>query len=215
VAFEGQRRIAPDEAEYPGELDDCVTLANRSRIRIRALRRGEEDVIRELDQHLSVRTRYLRFFSPMPALPDAVMRLLVDVDYCRRLALVALHDDDDNGREVLGLGSYGAVDDRSAEVALVVRDAWQQQGVGTELARRVLQAAEDRGFHRFITHVLADNAAIRRLLKRVGDLVSTTAIGREYELAFVRRRPPAGPGQFSAAPCRSSRPPRSFPRNCR
>jgi acetyltransferase len=206
--------VTTGPAEYPSELDDCVILPNQSRIRIRALRRGEEDLIRELDAHLSVRTRYLRFFSPMPALPDAVMRLLVDVDYRRRLALVALHDDD-NGGEVVGLGSYGAIDDRSAEVALVVRDEWQQQRVGTELACRVLRAAEARGFHRFITHVLSDNVAIRKLLKHVGEIVSTTVSGRECELAFVRRRPTATAVRFSAAPCPSSRPARSFPRNCR
>jgi RimJ/RimL family protein N-acetyltransferase len=84
---------------------------------------------------------------------------------------------------------FGAIDDRSAEVALVVRDESQQQGIGTELASRVLQAAEDRGFDRFITHVLSDNLAIRKLLTHVGDVVSTTVRGRECELAFVRRRP--------------------------
>jgi RimJ/RimL family protein N-acetyltransferase len=177
-----------ERAEYPSELDDFVTLPNRKRLRIRALRRGEEGAIRELDAHLSPRTRYLGFLSPLPALPDSVIRLLACVDYRRRLALLAEHDSG-HGGEIVGLGSFGAIDDGSAEVALVVRDEWQQQRVGTELARRVLQAAEDRGFHRFIGYVLSENVAIRRLLKHVGDIVSAKVSRGISELAFVRRPP--------------------------
>ena len=173
-------------ADYPSELDDDLTLPNQTRLHIRALHRGEESSIRELDAHLSVRTRYLRFLSPLPALPDSVTRLLACVDYRRRLALVAEHHNG-SGRDVIGLGSFGAIDDNSAEVALVVSDEWQRLRVGTELARRVLRAAEARGFHRFIVHVLAENVAIRKLLANVGVVVSSKVSGGTFELAFVSR----------------------------
>jgi RimJ/RimL family protein N-acetyltransferase len=174
-------------ADYPSELADELTLPNQKRLHIRALRRGEESPIRELDAHLSVRTRYLRFLSPMPALPDSLTRLLACVDYRRRLALVAeLHDG--SGREIIGLGSFGAIDDNSAELGLVVSDEWQRLRVGTELATRVLEAAENRGFHRFICHVLPENVAIRGLLKKVGVVVSARMHGSVSELAFVRRQ---------------------------
>jgi RimJ/RimL family protein N-acetyltransferase len=175
-------------SEYPSELDAQLTLSNQKHLRIRALRRCEEGPIRELFARLSPRSRYLRFLSPMPTLPDSVVRQLACVDYRRQLALV-VENDETNGGEIVGLGSFGAIDDRNVEVALVVRDDWQQQHVGTELAIRVLQAAEDRGFHRFIAHFLSDNTAIRRLLKNVGDVVSMKVSGGFSELAFVRRPP--------------------------
>src|SRR5262249_10340274 len=140
-------------ADYPAELDECLILPNRRRLRIRALRRCEVGPIRELYGHLSPRTRYLRFFLTVPTLPDSVLRLLASVDYIERLALLAEHENE-KGLEVVGLASFGAVDERSAEVGLVVRDEWQRQHVGTTLARRVLKAAEDRGYHRFIVHLL-------------------------------------------------------------
>src|SRR5438093_1617288 len=141
--------VAIGPTDYPSELDDVVTLPNQRRLRIRALRRGDEGPIRELCAHLSPRTRYLRFFSPMASVPDSVVHQLACVDYRRRLALVAEPADGDV-RETVALGTFGAIDDSSAEVSLVVRDEWQRQRVGIELANRVLQAAEDRGFHRFI-----------------------------------------------------------------
>jgi RimJ/RimL family protein N-acetyltransferase len=173
-------------AEYPREFDDDVTLTNCKRLHIRALRTSEDGPIRELYARLSPRTRYLRFFSPMPTLPDSVARLLASVDYRRQLALVAEHNNG-NGDEIVALGSFGAIDDHSAEVALVVRDDWQRQRVGTELAVRILLAAESRGFQRFIVHILSDNVAIRRLLRHVGEVVSTRVSGGVSELAFVRR----------------------------
>src|SRR4030095_14024031 len=118
------------DAIYPAELDEYVTLTSGARLRIRALHRCEEDAVRQLYAHLSPRTRYLRFFSPMPMLPDNVMRLLTCVDYRRKLALVVEHENS-AGQEIVGLGSFDAIDETSAEVGLVVRDDWQRQSGGT------------------------------------------------------------------------------------
>jgi RimJ/RimL family protein N-acetyltransferase len=172
-----------------GDEIDYVTLPNQRRLRIRALRPCEERPIRELDARLSRETRYRRFFSAMSTLPDSLIQILARVDH-DHVALVAEHDGAD-GRRTIALGSFGAVDDVSAEVALVVCDQWQGQRVGTELAQRVLAAAERRGFHRFIAHMLSDNVAIRRLLRHFGELVWTKTSGSVQELAFVRRSPSA------------------------
>jgi RimJ/RimL family protein N-acetyltransferase len=126
----------------------------------------------------------------MPALPDSLVRSMASVDGRRTLALVA-EDDGENRGEVVGLASFGAVDDRDVEVAIVVRDDWQRQHVGTELATRVMQAAESRGYQRFIAHILPDNIAIRSLLRNLGAIVSTRMNGGVSEVALVR-----GPASF-------------------
>ena len=176
-----------EPAACPSELEDHIVLSNLRLLRIRPLRRCEESTITDLYDHLSPRTRYLRFFSPMPTLPDYIVRMLACVDYRGHLALVAEHDNG-NGTEIVGLASFAAIDDGQVEVALVVRDDWQRQRLGTELAGRLLRAAEARGFHRFIANVLWDSVAIRKLLKSLGDVVSTKMSGGTSEIAFVRRR---------------------------
>jgi RimJ/RimL family protein N-acetyltransferase len=172
--------------DHPSELEAQLTLPDDRRVRIRPLRRCEDAAIQIFYTRLSPRTRYLRFFSPMPSLPDSVLHLLTRVD-CRHLALVA--EDGTATGEIVALASFGAIDNARGEVALVVRDDWQQQHVGTELALRVMQAAEALGFHRFLVHVAADNFAIRKLLKKIGDVVSARASGGVSEIEFVRRRP--------------------------
>jgi acetyltransferase len=171
---------------YPNALEECVTLPNGRQVHVRALRCDEEEPIRMLDAQLSVRTRYLRFLSPLSALPDSMVRLLAAVDDHARLALVA-EDRSGQSRETIALGSFSAVDDGSAEVGLLVRDDWQRQRVGTALAVRLLHAAEDRGYRRFVGHLLPENVAVRKLLLAVGHVVSARVSGGVAEVAFLRR----------------------------
>jgi GNAT superfamily N-acetyltransferase len=159
-------------------------------VRIRPLQRGEVGSVRELCARLSLRTRYLRFFLPVPVVPDSLVRMLADVDDPRRLAVVA-ELDHRLGGDIVALGNVGANSDDSADVGLVVADAWQRQGIGTALAARLLNAAEGRGCHRFVIHGLSDNPALRPLLKHVAEIVSTNTRSGVSEITFVRRRPAA------------------------
>jgi RimJ/RimL family protein N-acetyltransferase len=178
------RRPVTELSPYPTELDAHVTLTDQRRVRIRALHSREERPIRVLHARLSTRTRYLRFLSPIPTLPDALVRRLACVDYRRRLAVVA---EDEGAGGVVALASFNAVDETTAEVAVVVQDDWQRLGIGTALVSTLLDAAEKRGFNRFVATIATDNSIIRRLLDRFGRIVgSHTSLGVS-ELVFVRR----------------------------
>jgi RimJ/RimL family protein N-acetyltransferase len=163
-----------------------LSLPNALVLHIRSLQPGDDGVLRELYAGLSPRTRYFRFLSPMPRLPESVLTLLTSDDGDRRLTLVG-EVDLDGGAEVVAVGDYCATDDGGAELGLVVRDAWQRRGIGTAVATSVLDAAEARGFERFIAYMHADNAAMRRLLSRVGLVVSSRMQRGVSEVSFVRR----------------------------
>ncbi len=181
------QRTATELSSYPTELEAHVTLTDQRRIRIRALHSREERPIRVLHARLSPRTRYLRFLSPIPTLPDAIVRRLAWVDYRRRLAVVA-EDEAAGGAGVVAVASFSAIDETTAEVAVVVQDDWQRQGVGTALVSMLLDAAEKRGFDRFVATIAVDNSIIRRLLNRFGRVVTShTSLGVS-ELVFARRR---------------------------
>jgi len=109
------------------------------------------------------------------------------VDDRRRLALLAESDTVEGG-EVVALSEFAAIDDHTAEVALVVRDEWQRQGLGTALATRTLLAAEARGFDLFVAQMLYENVGVMRLLDRVGVVVSMKIQRGISEVTFIRRR---------------------------
>ena len=174
----------PVETTY---LDERLMLPDLTRLRIRALRHCEIETVRALYAQLSARTRYLRFFSAMPELSESMERLLTCGDPMRRLAIVAELDDVPAGMGVIGLASFVALDDTAAEIAVVVRDDWQRQRVGTALMSRIMRAAEERGFHRFVVNVLAENVAARQLLSRGLELLSSTMSGGVSEMVLERR----------------------------
>ncbi|HKE82224.1 MAG TPA: GNAT family N-acetyltransferase [Vicinamibacterales bacterium] len=171
---------------YPSQVEDRLLLPSRGALRIRPLRQRDVGVIGEFYRRLSPRTRYLRFLSPMPDPPDALARLITSVDDDRRLALIAESDIAD-GAEVVALGECAGLDDHTAEVGFVVQDEWQRQGIGTALAMRTLGAAEARGFDRFVAEMLVYNVGVRRLLDRVGVVVSSKTRRGVSEVTFVRR----------------------------
>ena len=162
-----------------------ITLPNGRQVRIRALRHGELNTVRELCARLSPRTRYLRFLSPMPVLPASLLHMLADVDDPRRLTLIAELDADCGN--VVALGNLVAVDDGHAELGLVVADAWQRQGIGVALAARLLHAADARGFQRFVVHGLCDNPGVRPVLRHTADVISARTRFGVTETMFVRR----------------------------
>jgi GNAT superfamily N-acetyltransferase len=152
------------------------------------LQDGDDGSIRELCARLSLRTRYRRFLIPIAVLPDALLRMLSDLDDPRRLALVAQLGAADGG-DIVALGNVAPSDGDRAEVGLVVADAWQRQGVGQALATSLLRAAERRGYRRFLVHGLQDNPALHPLLAHVAEVMSMTTRSGVSEIAFVRRRP--------------------------
>src|SRR5512138_3030304 len=168
---------------YPSQQEDTFNVADRVTIRVRALRRGEEGPIRELFARLSLKSRYLRFFSPFRTLPDAIVRQLACADSVRGLTLVAEHDQGGT-TETLGLASFGTTENGDAELGLMIRDDWQGQHVGTELARRLLAAAQERGLQQFIAYVATGNAPIRRIIDNLGTVISAKVDGAMSEVAF-------------------------------
>jgi RimJ/RimL family protein N-acetyltransferase len=158
---DGTRREA---AAYPSGLVRAVTLRDGSSARIRPIRPDDEPRLVALHERLGRHTAYQRFFTVRRRLPPDRYHFFANVDYVRRLALVAERDAP-AGVELIGVGRYEPSEEpETAEVAFVIEDGWQGRGLGGILLDAVLAAAEGRGIHRFRADVLADNHRMLRLL---------------------------------------------------
>src|SRR5882724_3230947 len=133
-------------------------------VRVRAIRPDDEPRLMALCRGLSPRTLYPRFFSFRRLLPEEA-RAFANVDYHRRMAMVA-DVDDGQDPELVGVARYGPSDDGTADIGLVVADAWQGQGLGSLLLEEILRAGEQRGVHQFSADVLTENRRALRLLAR-------------------------------------------------
>jgi GNAT superfamily N-acetyltransferase len=158
-----------------------------SHLHFRSLRPGEDSVVRDLFARLSLPTRYLRFFLPLPVLSDSLLRIISGAEEQGRIAMVA--ETDGVRRQVVALGNMAPADYGRGEVGLVVADAWQRQGIGSALAGRLLWAAHDCGYSKFVVYSLIGNPAVRPLLARVADVVSSRTHYGMSETTFVSRQP--------------------------
>lgn len=175
---------------YPKELERDVELADGTRVHIRPIRQDDESRLIALYDQLSRLTAYQRFFSFMRRLPPNWAHLLAGVDYVRRLALVAARDASPEA-DLIAVARYEpTADPATAEVAFVVRDDWQNKGLGTMLFHDLLSAASQRGIKQFRAYVLADNPRMLDLIARFGDVRQRTLEQGVVELLFTARPTP-------------------------
>lgn len=162
-------RFSPDYSETR-QLEDGTT------VRLRLLRRDDRDRLIHGFEELSPESRYRRFFSAMPRLPEKVLDDLLDVDGWNRLAVVAFTEPDDHG---VGIGRFIRLPDRpdTAEAAVAVIDSMQGRGLGKLLLIRVARAASERGIRRFQAQVLTDNEAMVSLLHELDKTATPTIEG--------------------------------------
>ena len=100
----------------------------------------------------------------MRQLPTDWIHFFANVDYRRRLALVAERETV-AGVELVGVGRYEPSDgEATAEVAFVLQDGYQGQGLGQVLLDDIVRAGTERGVKRFRAEVLGENHRMLRLL---------------------------------------------------
>jgi len=108
-------------------------------VRVRVIRPDDEPRLMELCRRLSPQTVYQRFFSVRWLLPEEA-HVFANVDYHRQMAVVA-EVDDGHEPELVGVARYGFSDEGTADIGLVVADAWQGLGLGSILLDEILRTA--------------------------------------------------------------------------
>ena len=181
-------RAVADDLQYPTELECAIVLKDGTELRLRPIRPEDAPRLVEFYERLSRHTAYQRFFTIMKRLPPDWARMLATVDHRRRLALVAERGPA-GAPELVGVGRYVPTDDpETAEVAFVVQDGVQGRGLGTNLLRHLLEAAEARGIRRFRAYVLADNTRMLDLLARLTDIRERSIEAGVVSILFEPRR---------------------------
>lgn len=178
-------------AAYPKDLEREITLRDGSRLRLRPIRPEDQDRLIAFHDRLSRQTAYQRFFAVVKRLPPDWAHFLANVDYERRLALLAEHGAPE-ALELVGVARYeqtGRAD--TAELAFVIQDGWQNRGLGTLMLDALLTAADARGIRRFRASVLADNTRMIDLLVRFMDVRERVTESGVTELLLTRRPAPA------------------------
>lgn len=159
---------------------------------------SDADRLRMFHSGLSERTVYQRFFSPHPHLSDADVAVFTDVDHLTREALIA-----ESEGAIIGVGRFDALTSRpgEAEVAFVVTDTCQGQGVGSMLLRALTKRARECGIRTLVAEVLPANGRMIDLFLSSGHPVVQEAGDGvvRLRLSLESDSPPAGSGLTESA----------------
>lgn len=161
VAASDRRRSGPDHR-----------LADGGSVAVRDIEAGDLPALRRLHGRCGPTSLHRRYFSPLAAPPERVLRALTDVDGGRRLGVVAT-----TGSEVVGVAHAMPSTDGEVELAFLVEDAHQRRGIGSLLFDEVRRRLVHQGVDEAYALMLAENEAMRRLMARAADRSSSWDAG--------------------------------------
>ena len=140
-------------------------LDRGTRVLIRPIVPGDKEKLVNGLRQLSEESIRRRFLAAKPRFTTAELRYLTEVDGVNHIALVAVLEADPD--QLVAVARCVRLPDRpgTAEMAIVVGDPWQGQGLGRALTHVLADAAVAVGIRRFAATMLGDNEAARRLMR--------------------------------------------------
>ena len=154
---------------------ETVALRDGTPVLIRPIRPDDAVRLQSFHQRLSPESIYLRWLSAHPVLTAEEAADLSNLDYSSRMAFVATlapgAAGDDHTGSIIGVARYAIAHPQrphEAEAAVVVADAYQRQGLGGQLLRRLLAYARAQGMATWVAEINAQNAPMMRFIRRGG-----------------------------------------------
>ncbi len=168
LIYKDQAYIGREAGEYPEHLETFRTTRSGLTVLLRPIKISDEPLLKDLFYALSDKSMYQRFISARKDMPHARLQEFVIIDYTKQMAILAVIQKE--GKEVaIGLGQYIIGEDiHSAEVAFVVRDDYQDKGVGTELLSYLTYLGKRGGLLGFTAEVLQENRKMLDLFDKAG-----------------------------------------------
>ena len=145
-----------------------VPLRDGRRVMLRAVRPEDRDALQAAFGRLSAEARYTRFMAPLRELPRHMLDRAVNPASGRELQLVAVSGAEPQQTIVAGARYSAGAGSKECEFALAVADDWQKVGLARQLLEALIQAARAQGFERMEGYILASNAPMLGLAKRLG-----------------------------------------------
>ena len=186
------RYVRPDYAGIeskilvgPPEYKTSHLLGDGTMLTFRPMLPTDESRLNELFYALSKKSIYHRFMSKIRFLQRKEIQNLVFVNHRTDVAIVATVPES-YGEDIVAIGRY-YLDQKTnmAELSFVVRDAWQNRGIGSALFRHLSIIAKRNGIAGFTAELTQDNLPMQRILNNGANDVSYKA--NENVFSFVIR----------------------------
>ena len=162
----GEKSVVPNPSRNSAtRYKTALVLRDGSTSHLRPIVREDEAKMLDLFHHLSPHTIYLRFHGALTHMSRDQVARFCTVDYDDTYALVATLGEGVE-EKIIAVGRYYRLPKRdAAEIALVVEDAYQGEGIGTHLLEQLASIAREKGIRLFEADMLAENQQMLNVLK--------------------------------------------------
>lgn len=163
-----EKFLSGKKGEYPKNLEIYRITKKGLRILLRSVKKGDESLLKDFYNSLSDNSIYQRFFTIRLNILHEFLQKFVILDDFKQIVILAVQIQEKK-EECIGVGQYSVNETtNTGDVALMVRDEYQNQGVGTELLSYLISLGKKQGLLGFTADVLADNNPALRLIQKMG-----------------------------------------------
>ena len=158
-------------------------LKDGTEITFRPIHPTDEPRMRDLLYDLSQETIYYRFMSHQERFGQRQIQNFVYIDHRQDVAIVGILPEA-HGDEIIAVGRY-YLDEHTnrAEVAFVVRDEWQNKGLGSFVFKHLVNIAKANGISGFTAEVLRNNNRMQAIFNHSG--LNVTSAIEEGVYSFI------------------------------
>jgi acyl-CoA hydrolase/GNAT superfamily N-acetyltransferase len=187
LIYRDQAFIPGKRGEYPEHLESYRTTRTGFPILMRPVKISDEPWVKDFFYSLSDQSLYRRFISVRKDMPHERLQEFVIIDYTKEMVILATIKDSEI-EKVVAIGQYGINGQtHSAEVSLVVRDDYQNKGIGTTLLSYLTYLAKREGLMGFTAEVLVENKPMLHLFEKMGFDIQKQSAQGVYELKMAFR----------------------------
>jgi len=159
-----------------------VALKNGKSMSVRPLLPSDEIAYRNFFYSLKEETIFLRFFHSITIFSRKMAQEhWANMDYRHFISLIGMVQNRGNN-EVMAIGSYAEFEDNLAEVAFVVSENFQGQGIASYLLKELEKIASKNGYIGFYASVLSENSKMVRVFQKCYPDLKTTLKNGEIDL---------------------------------
>jgi len=153
---------------YPDQYIDIFKPRDGPAVVIRPIRPEDEPMIDELLRTSSENTLMMRFFRKLTDMSHEELTRYCHVDYDREMSFVGVIRENEREKIIAEVRISRLPDLETAEMAIVVGDQWQGQGVGTALCLHGIKIAKDTGIKKMCMEILLMNARMLYRAEKMG-----------------------------------------------
>ncbi len=180
--FADQLPPSQDDLLFLEGYKSSLKLKNGKTVAFRPLLPSDEFAYRNFFYSLQEETIYYRFFYKMKIFShEVVQEQWASVDYRRNMSIIGLVQNRGH-KEVMAIGSYAMASDDVAEVAFVIREDYQGNGIASYLLNVLEGIAKENSYKGFTATVLRENSAMIHVFKKKYPNLKTEISSGEIEI---------------------------------